>query len=80
MTTTLSEQELEQHFGHASGAAARVQDGLVAGELQAVDHRGPPAELRVGDPVVRRGVPVSRHAGTIDVRRGPFGGSVTFIT
>jgi hypothetical protein len=54
--------------GHSPRTAPGVQDGLVAVELEPVDHGRTPSELRIGDRVVGLGVPVARHAGTLPLR------------
>ena len=53
----------------ASRTAPGVQDGLVAAELEPVDDDRAPPEPRVGDRVVRLGVPLARHARDATARR-----------
>src|SRR5439155_11632220 len=75
-----SRQSTEEQLGDAPGAAARVEDPLVAGELQAIDDRGSPAGHRIRDPIVCRRIPLAshgesmpsgRHARTPPDQRGP---------
>ena len=50
-----------QELGDPTGPAAGVEDAFVAGQRQAVEDGRAPARLRLGDPVVGRGVPVAGH-------------------
>jgi hypothetical protein len=59
---------------HPPGAAAGVEHDLVAGQLEPVELLACPAELNVGDAVIRRGVPVAcwaRRAAHSAVVTGP---------
>lgn len=58
----------EDDLGHPPGPAPRVEDPLVAGEGQALDHSPAPAERRVRDPLVGRRVPLAGHAPRIAAR------------
>jgi hypothetical protein len=49
---------LEQHAGDPSAAAAGVEHGLVASQVEAIEHRAGHLDLRVGEAVVGRRVPV----------------------
>ena len=51
-------QPAEQHLGDPAAAAAGVEDGLVAGQCQPLDHRPAPPRLRSGHAVVAGAVPV----------------------
>jgi hypothetical protein len=48
-----------EELGHASRTAPSVQDGLVAVELEPIDHLRTPPVLRVGDPIVGLGIPLA---------------------
>ena len=54
-------QPFEQHRGEPSGAATGVDDGLVAPQRDPLQHREPPAVLRIAQPFVRPGIPLARH-------------------
>ena len=49
---------LQQAFGDTSAAAAGVKNGLVAAQLQPLEHHPAPPRHRVGDAVVGLGVPL----------------------
>ena len=55
-------QAVEQVAGDPSRAAAGVEHGLVAGEVEPLEHLEAPLLLRIGDPVVGRRVPVDAAA------------------
>ena len=57
--TPPARQPLEQHAGDAARAAAGVEHGLVAAQLEAVEHGGGPLDVRTRDPVVGLRVPVA---------------------
>ena len=54
-------QALEQHPRDPAGAASGVEHGLVALERQPLEHGPRPLDLRRGDTVIGRGVPVACH-------------------
>ena len=50
-----------EQLRHAAAAAAGVEHPFVAGQREAIEDRLAPARHRVGDAVVRAGIPVARH-------------------
>ena len=56
-----SRESRREQLGDPARAATRVEDTLVTGQWQAVEHAGAPARHRVGDQIVGPGVPVPKH-------------------
>jgi hypothetical protein len=50
-----------QQLGHPAAPAAGIEHALVAVEWQAIEDRGAPARLRIGDTIVGPRVPVARR-------------------
>jgi hypothetical protein len=65
-------EELQQLGGEATGAAAGVEDGLVAAEVEAGEDFGAPADVRLGNAMIDGGVPFDT-VGTPGVGLGQWG-------
>ena len=58
-------QALGQQPRHPAAAAAGVEHGLAALQLEPLEHLPPPLELRVGNAMVGRCVPVDGHSEVV---------------